>query len=81
MSKQLTKTELTDIRMHWWQCRHTPPSRMSVTGVDAVGEHLVSVVELVVWSPESMPERLSVLMASLLELADESCLGWFTEVG
>ncbi len=54
MSKQLTKTELTDIRSHWWQCRHTPPSRMSVTGVDAVGEHLVSVVELVVWSPESM---------------------------
>ncbi len=53
---------------------------MSVTGVDAVGEDLVSVVELVLRSPESMTKRLSILMASLLELADESCLGWSTEV-
>ncbi len=54
MSKQLTKTELTDIRMFWWQCRHTPPSRMPVTGLIAVGKHLVLVVELVVWSPKSL---------------------------
>ncbi len=41
---------------------------------------VTEVAELVVWSPESLTERLSVLMASLLELADESSLGWFSEV-
>ncbi len=46
MNKQLTKTELTDIRMHWWQSCRIPPSRMSAIGRDWVRERVLGMEEL-----------------------------------